>query len=101
MNPSFYDAIEKLEEVAHLQSGDYSWSEVQVWSDGKQFFWATDSGCSCSYFGATLDSDDLKVLDSVNSAAFREAVDGGYDMSEQEKQEFIGKVRDAMRKVKR
>ena len=101
MSASFYEATENLEEVAHLQSGDYSWCEVGVWSDGKQFFWATDSGCSCSYFGENLTADDLKILDSVQSAAFREAVDSGYDMSEQEKQEFTAKVRDAMSKVKR
>lgn len=99
---NYFDAaVGNMDEVAWLQSNDYSWGEVKVWTDGRQFFWARDAGCSCYGFGEYLTADDLKILDSVDSPAFRDAVECAGDMTELEKQEFVFKVRDAMTKAKR
>lgn len=102
---AFDEAISELEEVAVLYGTmSYDWDELRVWSDGKQLYWAHDSGCSCGYFGWNLGYDDLKVLDSVDSPAFRDAISSCMDMedtTEQEKQEFLSAVRSAMMSVKR
>ena len=98
---AFDKAIKDLTEVACLVSSDYDWIEVRVWTDGAQFFWATDGGCSCNSFGDSLAADDLKILDSVDSPSFREAVDYAYHMTEQEKQEFISAIRRSMQRVPR
>jgi len=38
--------------------GDYDWSEIGVYfsSEKNRYFWYTDSGCSCTYFGDNVGS---------------------------------------------
>ena len=93
---NFFTAVEHLTEVAELHSNDYEWSEVRVYSDDFMFYWAMDSGCSCNSFGDELGADALKILDSIYSPAFRDAVDNAYDISAQERADFITKVRSAV-----
>ncbi len=93
---SWDQAIADKAEVVHLWSGSYSWDEVAVWTDGTQFYWAEDGGCSCNSFGDDLNGDDLKVLDSPDSAAFREAIARAGDVSPRDRVEFVADVRKAM-----
>ena len=93
---NFEQAVNDKQEVAWLQSNDYSWDEVRVWKDDTQFYWATDGGCSCNYFGSDLEADDLKILDSLGSPAFRAAVDRAFDVTPDERADFLLTVRRAM-----
>lgn len=51
---------EGLEEVARLDDGggSYDWNEMGVYRDPRtgRFFWVSEGGCSCSYFGFYTDS---------------------------------------------
>lgn len=55
MSDRIYEVIEeaKLTDVASIGAGGWDWAQMSVWysEDERQFFWLSDSGCSCSYFG--------------------------------------------------
>lgn len=55
---------ERLTEIASLDAsyGGYEWDEMRVYTkqNSPMFFWHSDSGCSCSYYGMDVYSlDDL------------------------------------------
>ncbi|WGH21380.1 hypothetical protein SEA_EMOTION_31 [Arthrobacter phage Emotion] len=53
---------EGLVDVAGLSAGGWEWSEIRVYykPDARRFFWRSESGCSCNYFG---DFDDYTLGD--------------------------------------
>lgn len=44
---------EGMVEVADIGDYDYSWSELKVWYHpvNDRWYWLSDSGCSCNYYG--------------------------------------------------
>ncbi|WIC90181.1 hypothetical protein SEA_VROOMVROOM_31 [Arthrobacter phage VroomVroom] len=53
MNLSELIESEGLVEVAHLSAGGYEWSAIGVYykPSARRFYWLTDSGCSCNWYG--------------------------------------------------
>lgn len=48
---------EELTEIATLDDGGgYDWAQMTVWysEEERRFFWLSDSGCSCNYFGMNV-----------------------------------------------
>lgn len=67
-----------------VRAGDYDWewSEIVVWysPSRRKYFWFSDSGCSCTYFGEYLTSfEEYKFGD--RNAARREIM--GYESSQE------------------
>ena len=91
---TFYEAIEGMTEVGEVAFYDYRWSAVCVWKDNAQFYWAYDAGCSCNSFGELLTGNDLIVLDSLMSPAFRDALDRATE-TDDKRIEFVSTLRRA------
>jgi|SRR5690606_11812189 len=95
-----------LDTVSYLGSdGGYDWAIIKVWkhTSGK-FYWAHDSGCSCSYaFEGNHfrgpDDTDLSVLEPHTFKHLEESAEGMSNeyASKQEKVEFLAEIRRAMK----
>jgi len=96
--------------VAELEDPDacYSFDKIVVWENqAGEFFWASDSGCSCpSPFESIACEADMTRLTPQSMPQFIDAVgkhcDDSYARSNSPehattKQEFLRKVREAMR----
>lgn len=74
------------EEVYSASSGGYDWTEFRVFEKDGRHFYASGSGCSCTYFEEQVEESDLIELQSLSSAqnALKEFLDGNsYYFSDQ------------------
>lgn len=53
------EGAEDFDEVIEVDhGGGHEWSTLKAWysPSRRRFFWLSDSGCSCNYFGQDVDS---------------------------------------------
>lgn len=72
------------EQVYNIFLGSYDWAEFRVFKQGERFFYATDSGCSCTCFEDQVTETNLIELPTLNAASdavkeFLESEGSGYD----------------------
>lgn len=94
---SEWEGAEDWVPVAYMDDGgSYEWDEIRFyWSpSARRFFWHHDGGCSCNYWGDTIESAaDFESGD--RAAALKEVADRGEYLT------GADKAADAIRKIDR